>query len=147
MSEKAATILNNLASEARTRGSNAASSELAGHVIEAIEAKKANDIVLIDMRGVSEIADYFVICTGESDLQIKAIVDGVERHVRETTGEKPWRTEGYDARQWVLIDYVDVVVHVFDKERRSYYNLERLWADAPIERIGDDEAVDATRRS
>jgi ribosome-associated protein len=147
MSEKAATILDSLAKAGRTRGSNAASSELAGHVIEAIKAKKAKDIVLIDMRKVSEIADYFVICTGDSDLQIKAVVDGIEEHVREATGEKPWRSEGYDARQWVLIDYVDVVVHVFDQERRTYYNLERLWADAPIERIVDEEAVEATRRN
>lgn len=146
MTEKAATILKKLASPGRPRTSNASSSVLARSVIEAIQAKKAKKIVLIDMREVSEIADYFVICTGESDLQIKAVVDGVEEHVRESVDERPWRTEGYDARQWVVIDYVDVVVHVFDQKRRSYYNLERLWADAPSEQIDEEATVDVDDR-
>ncbi|MFV1980746.1 MAG: ribosome silencing factor [Rhodothermia bacterium] len=139
MSDEAVSILKNLANADRKRSSSADSSLLTQHIVEAIQAKKAKDILLIDMSEVSEIADYFVICTGESDLQIKAIVDGVDEDVRAAIGERPWRTEGYDARQWVLIDYVDVVVHVFDRERRSYYNLERLWADAPMEEISDDQ--------
>ena len=138
MSDEAVSILKNLASADRKRSSSADSSLLTRLIVEAAKSKKAKDILLIDMRGVSEIADYFVICTGESDLQIKAIVDGVDEDVRKAIGERPWRTEGYDARQWVLLDYVDVVVHVFDRERRSYYNLERLWADAPTEEISYD---------
>lgn len=137
MTNEAASVLNKLAKADRKRPKTPNSGVLTRHVVDAIQAKKAKDIVLIDMREVSEIADYFVICTGESDLQIKAIVDGVEEDVRKTTGERPWRTEGFESRQWVLIDYVDVVVHVFDQERRSYYNLERLWADAPIEEISE----------
>jgi ribosome-associated protein len=144
MTDHAASILKDLAKADRKRSSNAESTVLTGHIVEALKAKKANDILLIDMRGVSEIADYFVICTGDSDLQIKAIVDGVQRDVREAIDERPWRTEGYDSRQWVLMDYVDVVVHVFDRERRLYYDLERLWADAPMEAITDEKAsVDA----
>ncbi len=139
MSDEAVSILKNLANTDRKRSSSADSSLLTQHIVEAIQAKKAKDILLIDMSEVSEIADYFVICTGESDLQIKAIVDGVDEDVRAAIGERPWRTEGYDARQWVLIDYVDVVVHVFDRKRRSYYNLERLWADAPMEEISYDQ--------
>ena len=139
MTDQAASILKNLANPDRKRSSNADSSVLTRHVVEAIRSKKAKDIILIDMREVSEISDYFVICTGDSDMQIKAIVDGVQADVREATGERPWRTEGYEARQWVLVDYVDVVVHVFDKDRRSYYNLERLWADAPTEEITDEK--------
>lgn len=138
MSDDAVSILKNLANADRKRSSSADSSFLTRLIVEAAKAKKAKDILLIDMRGVSEIADYFVICTGESDLQIKAIVDGVDEDVRKAIGERPWRTEGYDSRQWVLLDYVDVVVHVFDRERRRYYNLERLWADAPTEEISYD---------
>lgn len=138
MSDEAISILKNLASADRKRSSSTDSSLLTRLIVEAAKAKKAKDILLIDMRGVSEIADFFVICTGESDLQIKAIVDGVDDDVRAAIGERPWRTEGYEARQWVLLDYVDVVVHVFDRERRSYYNLERLWADAPTEEISYD---------
>ena len=139
MSDEAVSILKNLANADRKRSSSADSSLLTRHIVEAVQAKKAKDILLIDMSEVSEIADYFVICTGESDLQIKAIVDGGDEDVRAAIGERPWRTEGYDARQWVLLDYVDVVVHVFDRERRSYYNLERLWADAPMEEISYDQ--------
>lgn len=145
MSDEAASILDKLADPDRKRSSNSDSGELTKHVVEAVKSKKARDIVLIDMREVSEIADYFVICTGESDMQVKAIVDGVREDVRDAIGERPWGTEGYEARQWVLMDYVDVVVHVLDQERRSYYNLERLWADAPIEHIVDDASSTENR--
>ena len=140
MNDEAASILKNLTKTDRKRSSSTDSSVLTQHVVEAVQGKKAKDILLIDMREVSEIADFFVICTGESDLQIKAIVDGVREDVRAAIGERPWRTEGYIARQWVLIDYVDVVVHVFDRQRRDYYNLERLWGDAPMERVSDEIA-------
>ncbi len=141
MSDETASILKILASTDRKRSSNTNSRVLTRHVVEAIQAKKAKDILIIDMSEVSAIADYFVISTGDSDLQIKAIVDGVIEDVRADIDERPWRTEGYETRRWVLIDYVDVVVHVFDRESRSYYNLERLWADAPMEEI-PNEGVD-----
>ena len=138
MSNKAASILGKFAGTDRKRNGTGDAQTLSRHVVRAMLDKKARDIVLIDMRKVSDIADYFLICTGDSDLQIKAIVDGVQDEVREATGERPWRSEGYTHRQWVVVDYVDVVVHVFDQERRSFYNLERLWADAPTENISDD---------
>ncbi|NKO01022.1 ribosome silencing factor, partial [Weissella cibaria] len=84
------------------------------------------------------VADYFVLCTGDSDLQIKAIADAVEERIREACRERPWHREGYEHRQWVLIDYVDLVVHIFNPEKRLFYDLERLWGDAPAERVPDD---------
>jgi ribosome-associated protein len=142
MSDEAASILSKLKKADRKRNVTADAASLTLHVVEAMRAKKAQDIVVIDLRGVSDVADYFVLCTGESDLQIKAIVDGVQEDVKKATGEGSWRSEGFEERQWVVIDYVDVVVHVFDPERRDYYNLERLWADAPIEHIVDERVVD-----
>ncbi|MDE2731398.1 MAG: ribosome silencing factor [Bacteroidota bacterium] len=108
---------------------------LADEAIAAAVEKKAQGIVLIDMREVSGMADYFVVCTGDSDVQIKAIVEAVETRVRDRFRERPWHVEGADHRQWVLMDYVDLVVHIFTPERRSFYDLERLWGDAPCESI------------
>lgn len=111
---------------------------LTGHAVDALLAKKARDVLVMDMRDVSGIADYFVICTGDSDLQIKALADVVKEWIRERFDERPWHTEGKDYYQWVLIDYVDVVVHIFNDEKRAFYDLERLWGDAPSERVADD---------
>jgi ribosome-associated protein len=111
---------------------------IANEAIEAVLGKKAHDVTVMDMRGVSGVADFFVLCTGDSDLQIKAITDAVEQRIREHCGERPWHIEGYDHLQWVLVDYVDVVVHVFNMEKRAFYGLERLWGDAPIEQVPDD---------
>lgn len=138
---KSTTVLKQLSSKQRKRPAEPGAPELAELIVEAVRSKKAKDIVLIDLRGVSEVADFFVLCTGESDLQVKAIVDGVRTRIQDELNEKPWRTEGYTHRQWVLMDYVDVVLHVFDNERREYYNLERLWADARIETVPDDADV------
>ncbi len=111
---------------------------LAREAVDALLRKKARDIVVMDMRGVSGVADLFVLATGDSDLQVKAAVDSVREHLREQFGERPWHVEGYEHRQWVLVDYVDLVVHVFIDERRSFYGLERLWGDAPREAVPDD---------
>ena len=115
--------------------------ELARLAVEGALSKKAFDIKVMDMRTVSGFADYFVICSGDSDTQIKAIAESVQDKIRQEAQEKPWHVEGMEHRQWVLLDYVDTVVHVFDRERRAYYNLERLWADAPTQEI-DDAATD-----
>ena len=115
--------------------------ELVNEAVEAALSKKARDIVIMDLRTVNGPATYFVLCTGDSELQIKAIVDGIRERVREQIGERPWHVEGYASKQWVLVDYVDTVVHVFDPERRAFYNLERLWADAPIEHVEDDASA------
>jgi ribosome-associated protein len=99
-------------------------------------AKQAADIVILDVHDLIVITDFFVIATGTSDRQVKTIVEEVEKVLRET-GVRPIRREGETEAQWVLLDYVDVVVHVFSKEQREYYDLERLWRDAP--RVGWEE--------
>ena len=111
---------------------------LAAHAIDAALEKKARDITVMDMQAVSGVADYFVVCTGESDLQVKAIYEAVVERIKEHAEERPWHIEGADHRQWVLLDYVDLVVHVFLAEKRAFYDLERLWGDAPIEHVPDE---------
>jgi len=111
---------------------------LASFAVDAMLDKKAHDVTVMDMHEVSGVADYFVICTGDSELQIKAIADEIRERIRNECQERPWHTEGTGHHQWVLLDYVDVVVHIFDTERRTYYDLERLWGDAPKERVPDD---------
>jgi ribosome-associated protein len=138
---KASDVLDKLSATDRQRPDEPGAPELATLVVDAARSKKAKDIVVIDLRGISEMSDFFVLCTGESDNQVKAIADGVRSSIMDACEERPWRTEGYTERQWVLMDYVDVVVHVFDHEHRDFYNLERLWADAKIERVADDEGV------
>ena len=99
--------------------------------------KKAEDIKILDLTGITDIADHFVIATGNGGLHVKAIAD----HIRDesSASEKPWHIEGYDNLKWVLLDYVDVVIHIFEKETRDYYDIERLWADAEITTISDEE--------
>lgn len=92
--------------------------------------KKGYDVKIIDLKGLATFADYFVICSADSDTQVKAIADEVDDKLRDE-GIKCWHKEGYTALQWVLLDYVDVVVHIFRKEAREFYNLEKLWGDAP----------------
>ena len=96
--------------------------------------KRAEDVIIIDLRKLNAPTDYFVICSGSADRQVKAIVDSILEGTSEK-GIKPWHVEGYEALKWVLIDYVDVVVHVFHKETREFYSLETLWGDAPMEEI------------
>jgi ribosome-associated protein len=105
---------------------------LARIVVDLASDKKGENIVLMDMRPVSPIADYFVIISGTSDRQLKAIIDHVEQEIKEKYGVRPWRVEGVASNGWVLIDYGDVVVHVFLPERRAYYDLEGLWREAPV---------------
>lgn len=107
--------------------------------VEFAQSKKAEGIIVMDLRGLTDVTDYFVICDGTSEAQIKAITDAIVEGV-ESRGYRPWHVEGYEARQWILIDFVDVVIHIFDKETRRFYALERLWGDAEIEEI-PDEAV------
>jgi ribosome-associated protein len=114
---------------------------LAEHSIEAALEKRAHEVAVIDMREVSTIADFFVICTGQSDLQLKAIKNAVVERLEEECEETPWHIEGEEHLKWIVLDYVDTVVHLFAPEQRSFYDLERLWGDAPIEYVsdGDDE--------
>ena len=122
----------------KKRTTHAPVQELARHAVGGILSKKGQDIVLMDMRSVSGVADVFVLCTGTSDLQIKAIVDAVRDGIKDAAGERPWHVEGQAGLQWVLLDYVDLVVHVFSPEKRAFYELERLWGDAPMETVPDD---------
>ena len=101
---------------------------LARQIADIAVDKKARDVVIIDLRPLTSITDYFVICTGAVDQHVKAIVDEIDDRLRPA--EKPWHIEGYQHLSWVLMDYVNVVVHVFNPEARAYYNLERLWVDA-----------------
>lgn len=114
---------------------------LAREALRAAIEKKATDLVVIDIRDVSSVADFFVVCTGDSPRQIKAIADGIREDIRENCDEKPWHTEGYNGLEWILLDYVDVVVHVFNEDKRTFYDLERLWGDVNMAQI-EDENVD-----
>ena len=96
--------------------------------------KKAGRIVVFDVRGLSSLTDFFIVCHGTSEAQVKAIVD----NIRKGTENKPRHLEGYENQNWILLDYFDIVVHIFKKDERDYYELERLWADAPIKEINDE---------
>ncbi len=120
------------------RATNHPSTALAASAVDAALDKKARDVVVMDLRGISGVADFFVLCTGDSDVQIKAIAESVRGDLRSKYKEKPWHVEGLDHLQWVLLDYVDVVVHVFAEGRRSFYELERLWGDAEIGTVSSE---------
>jgi ribosome-associated protein len=107
-------------------------------VVKGIFEKKGHDVLKIDLRKLeNRIADYFVICHGTSVTQVDSICDSVEDTVRKEAGEKPLHVEGLENCYWVLLDYSNVVVHIFLEEHRSFYNLESLWADAEIEAMKD----------
>jgi len=108
--------------------------------------RKASDVQLIEMRKVSDVTDFFLICTGDSELQVKAIADAIEDGLAERDLQ-PWHREGISQRQWILLDFVDVVVHIFHKDVRKFYALEKLWGDAKIELLSDtlDTAVRGKR--
>jgi ribosome-associated protein len=111
---------------------------LLGSVVKGIFEKKGKDVLKIDLRKLeNRIADYFIICHGSSTTQVDTICDSVEDSVREVAGEKPLHIEGLDNCFWVLLDYGNVVVHIFLEEYRNFYSLESLWADASIEAMED----------
>ena len=112
------------------------SRQLALRAAELAQSKKAEDVVVMDLREVTNFTDYFVVCTARSDTQIRAVADAVQDGLAEIK-HKVWHAEGYEVRSWILLDYVHIVVHVFLPETRSYYALEKLWGDAPVETLGD----------
>ncbi|TDI70003.1 MAG: ribosome silencing factor [Bacteroidetes bacterium] len=122
----------------KTRQTHIPVKELARSAVDAILSKKGRDILVLDVNAVSGIADFFILATGDSNLQIKAIVEAVRLELQGEHGERPWHVEGSQHSQWVLLDYVDLVVHIFNEEKRSFYSLERLWGDAPKEAVPDD---------
>lgn len=113
------------------------SKELAHKITDLIFNKKGYDVKILDLRNLTSIADYFVICSADSDVQVKAIADEIDKELRDE-GIKYWHIEGYRALHWVLVDYVDVVVHIFKKDAREFYKLERLWGDAQVEDVMDE---------
>jgi ribosome-associated protein len=105
-------------------------------IFDLIFEKKGYDLRLIDLKKVTNIADYFIICSADSDIQVKAIADHIEEKLKDD-GIRLWHKEGYSSLTWVLLDYIDFVIHIFRKEAREFYNLEKLWGDAPIHDIED----------
>jgi ribosome-associated protein len=105
--------------------------QLIAHIIKGIEEVKGNNIDILDLREIENtVCDYFVICSGTSNTQVNAIVNSVQKIVSKSIKDKPWHVEGSDNAEWVLMDYVTVVVHVFQKHIREYYDIEGLWGDA-----------------
>lgn len=99
-------------------------------IVEGMQENKANDIVVLDLREIeSAVCDFFVICSGDSSTQVDGICNSVARYTRENLSEKPWKLEGKNNSEWILMDYVSVVAHVFYKETRTFYDIEDLWAD------------------
>ena len=117
------------------------SDTLADVVVRGMQDRKASDIVVLNLKHLQNaVADYFIICSANSDTQLDAIARSVEEEVEKTSGEMPWQTEGRTNREWVRLDYVDVVVHVFLRDRRKFYSLEELWGDAEIKYVEEEPA-------
>jgi ribosome-associated protein len=107
--------------------------DLVDAIIDGMQEKKAKNITIINLTGIeNSVADFFVICDADSKTHVEAIADSVDEVVQKTTNERPFHAEGFENAEWILMDYINVVVHVFQKEIRDYYNLEALWADAEI---------------
>jgi ribosome-associated protein len=105
-------------------------------IIKAIQEKKGENIISLDLRKIPEaVSDYFIICEAGSTIQVRAIADFIEESVKKQLGENPYRHEGYSALQWVLIDYVNIVVHIMQPETRKFYKLEEMWSDATLQEI------------
>lgn len=113
------------------------SKELVYFIADLILQKKGTELKIINLEGKTTVTDYFLICSASSTMQVKAIADHVLKETKKA-GERAWRDEGYSGLTWVLIDYVDVVVHIFMDETRKFYNLEGLWGDAEIEDIPEN---------
>lgn len=107
-------------------------------VVKGMQEKKASNIVVMDLRKVrNAVADFFVICSGNSDRQLDAIADSIDEEVYKGAKENPWHTEGKNNKEWMLLDYSNVVAHIFNKDKRSFYGLDKLWGDAEITEIED----------
>jgi ribosome-associated protein len=112
------------------------SAALADRIAAIASDRKAGDIRVIDLRGIVSYTDYFVICTGNSERQVKAIHDAVLKELKDADGVLPRRVEGLTHARWVLMDYLDCVVHVFTPDSRAFYRLETLWGEAPAREVG-----------
>ena len=113
------------------------SKELAERIGQLILDKKGNEVILMDLSAITSFTDFFVICSVDTDIQAKAVLEHLQEQLRTLEGIKPWHVEGGSGSSWVLMDFVDVVVHLFRPEAREFYSLEKLWADAATTRIED----------
>jgi ribosome-associated protein len=110
---------------------------LSDEIVSAMLEKKAIAPVIIDFTKIQNtISDLFIICHGTSRTHVEAIADGIIMNVKKNTGQSPWHREGFENAEWILIDYSDIIVHIFQESRRNFYNLEQLWADADLKHIG-----------
>ncbi len=118
---------------------NPAPSEiLSDVVVKGMQEKKASNITVMDLRHVKNaVADFFVICSGNSDTQLDAIAESVDNEVSKQLAQNPWHREGTQNKEWVLLDYVDVVAHIFKPDKREFFGLENMWGDAAIRQIED----------
>lgn len=108
-------------------------------ITEGLLEKKARDIKILDVSSLTTLTDYFVVCHGNSETQIRALANSVIENVKQKLGENVWKKEGLDARRWIILDYVNVVVHIFSEEKRQYYGIERMWNDAEITEVEDSQ--------
>jgi ribosome-associated protein len=139
-SERAYTFVPQVAVKKTTKSkiAKAGAEQLVDAVVHGMEEVKAHDIVVMDLRKVSNaLSDFFVVCHGTSSTQVQAIADSVEKETYRILQDEPSHTEGARNATWILMDYVNVIVHVFSKDARDFYALEDLWADASVKRIGN----------
>ncbi len=116
-----------------------ASDILTKAIIKGVQEKKGREILSMNLKKIpNTVCDFFVLCSGTSNTHVEAIADSVEDFVRKTTGDKPWHKEGFENAEWILLDYVNVVVHIFQDQSRIFYNLEKLWDDAEIKKYNSD---------
>lgn len=114
------------------------SKALAETASQALLEKKGEDIKILDVRGLTTLADFFVICHATTDVQIRALANGVIEKSKEDLDERAWQKEGMESRRWVILDYVNVVVHIFNKEQREFYGFEKMWNDATVTTVDDE---------
>ena len=125
---------------------NLPAQDLAREAARLTLTKRAEDVVILDLRDLDGVCDYFVLATGQSEVQTRAIADAVDEGMR-ARGMRPWHVEGYEARRWILLDYVDFVVHVFSEKARKFYDLERLWKSAKRLEPSDLKAAPRARKA
>lgn len=114
------------------------SEKLVKAIVKGMQEKKASEITIMDLRNIKNaVADFFVICSGGSDRQLDAISESVDEQVFKTLKENPWHMEGKNNKEWVIIDYISVVAHIFRKDKRDFYALEKLWGDADVTEVDD----------
>ena len=110
------------------------------HIISTIQDAKGKEIVSLDLRKIeSAIFRYFIICTGSSNTHVNAIEGKIKKKISQDLGEKPWRIEGKNTGEWILIDYYDIIVHIFQKKTREFYNIEDFWGDAKFTKYNDEK--------